>query len=51
MSSDEIERASKKYEEFDEIRKCLKTGRWFEIIFKEYLPVKLELCALGNLIL
>jgi hypothetical protein len=26
MSSDEIERASKKDEEFDEIRKCLKTG-------------------------
>ena len=44
MSSDEIERASKKDEEIDEIRKCLKTGRWFEINFTEYLPVKSELC-------
>jgi hypothetical protein len=51
MSNDEIERASKKDEEIDEIRKCLKTGRWFEINFKEYLPVKSELCALGDLIL
>ena len=52
MSSDEIEqRASKKDGEFDEIRKFLKTGRWFEINFKEYLPVKSELCALGVLIL
>ena len=51
MSSDEIERASKKDEEFNEIRKCLKTGRWFEINFKEYLPVKSELFALGDLIL
>jgi hypothetical protein len=44
MNSNEIERASKKDEEIDEIRKCLKTGRWFEINFKEYLPVKSELC-------
>jgi hypothetical protein len=51
MSNDEIERASKKDEEIDEIRKGLKTGRWFEINFKEYLPVKSELCALGDLIL
>ena len=51
MSSDEIERASKKDGEFDEIRKFLKTGRWFEINFKEYLPVKSELCTLGVLIL
>jgi transposase InsO family protein len=51
MSSDEIERASKKDKECDEIRKCLKTGRWFEINFKEYLAVKSELCALGDLIL
>jgi hypothetical protein len=51
MSSDEIERASKKDEEFDEIRKCLKTGWWFEINFKEYLPVKSELFTLGDLIL
>ena len=45
------ERASKKDEEFNEIRKCLKTGRWFEINLKEYLPVKSELRALGDLIL
>ena len=38
-------------DEIAEIRKCLKTGRWFEINFKEYLPVKSELCALGDLIL
>ena len=38
MSSDEIERASKKDKECDEIRKCLKT-------------VKSELCGLGDLIL
>ena len=51
MSCDEIERASKKDGEFDEIRKFLKTGRWFEINFKEYLLVKSELCTLGVLIL
>ena len=35
---------SKKDDEIDEIRKCLKTGRWFEINLTEYLPVKSELC-------
>jgi hypothetical protein len=51
MNSHEIERALKKDEEFYEVWKCLKTGRWFEINFKEYLPVTSELCALGELIL
>jgi hypothetical protein len=51
MNINEIEQSSENDEEFDEIRKCLRTGRWFEMKYKQYLTVKSELCALGNLIL
>jgi hypothetical protein len=43
MNINEIEQSSENDEEFDEIRKCLRTGRWFEMKYKQYLTAKSEL--------
>lgn len=47
----EIERASETDEELCDVRRCLLSGQWERSKFKEYLPVKNELCAIGQVIL
>lgn len=47
----EIERVSGADEELGEVRDCLKTGKWYKLIDKRYLPIRYELSGIGQLIL
>ena len=39
------------YEVFIEIKTCKMSGNWNKLKYKEYLTVKDELCAVGDVIL
>ena len=47
----EIERASEHDPELKSVRECLLNGKWHALEFKEYLPVRGELSAIGRLVL
>ncbi|CAG2215581.1 unnamed protein product [Mytilus edulis] len=47
----EIERASENDPELKAVRECLVHSQWHRIEFKEYLPIRSELCAIGQLVL
>ena len=51
MSTRDIERASEDDPELQEVRNCLLDGKWQNISFKEYLPIRNELSAIGKLVL
>ena len=51
LTTREIERASEHDPELRSIRECLLNGKWHAIEFKEYLPVRGELSAIGKLVL
>ena len=51
MSTQTIERESKNDPELSEIHSVLKTGSWYKLSNKSYLPIKEELGAVGYLIL
>ena len=51
MTTREIERASEHDPELIAVRECLLTGKWDTIEYKQYLPVRTELCAIGMLVL
>jgi len=51
LTTHEIERASEHDPELKSVRECLLNGRWHAIEFKEYLPVRVELRAIGKLVL
>ena len=50
LTTREIESASEKDPELQSVRECLLSGRWRDIEFKEYLPMRSELCAIGKLV-
>ena len=51
LTTREIERASEHDPELESVRECLLNGRWHAMEFKEYLPVRGELSAIGKLVL
>lgn len=51
MTTREIEIASENDPELRAVRECLVNGQWHRIEFKEYLPIRNELCAIGKLVL
>ena len=51
MNTVDIEQASSKDPEMKELREGLITGKWYNVQFKEYLPVRHELSSVGKLIL
>ena len=51
MNTCYIEQASMLDEEFQNIRQCMLSGKWYQLQNKEYLTVKMELCTVGNLLL
>ena len=51
LTTREIERASDHDPELESVRECLLNGKWHAIKFKEYLPVRSELSAIGKLVL
>ena len=51
LTTREIESASEEDPELQSVRECLLSGRWHDIEFKEYLPMRGELCAIGKLVL
>ncbi|VDI20366.1 Hypothetical predicted protein [Mytilus galloprovincialis] len=51
MTTREIERASENDPELKAVRECLVHSQWHRIEFKEYLPIRSELCAIGQLVL
>ena len=51
LTTCEIESASEKDPELQSVRECLLSGRWYDIEFKGYLPMRSELCAIGKLVL
>jgi hypothetical protein len=51
MTTREIERASEYDVELKAVRECLVNGQWHRIEYKEYLPIRNELCAIGKLVL
>ncbi|MCG8032586.1 MAG: aspartyl protease family protein, partial [Candidatus Thiodiazotropha taylori] len=51
MTTREIERASDQDSELVAVRECLLNGKWYQLPYKEYLPVRSELSAIGKLIL
>ena len=51
LTTREIESASKKDPELQSVRECLLSGRCHDIKFKEYLPMRSELCAIGKVVL
>jgi len=51
LTTREIERASAHDPELKSVRECLLNGKWHAIEFKEYLPVRGELSAIGKLVL
>ena len=51
LTTREIERASEHDPELKSVRECLLNGKWNVLEFKEYLPVRGELSAIGKLVL
>ena len=51
MATREIERASDHDPELLSIRECFVNGKWYKLPYKEYLPVRNELSAMGKPIL
>ena len=51
LNTEEIDEISRTDPECEDIRNCLKSGRWQDMEYKQYLPMRTELCALENLIL
>ena len=51
LTTPEIERASEHDPELKSVRECLLNGKWLALEFKEYLPVRGELSAIGKLLL
>ncbi|CAC5404852.1 unnamed protein product [Mytilus coruscus] len=51
MTTREIERASENDPELKAVRECLVNSQWHRIEFKEYLPIRSELCSIGQLVL
>ncbi|XP_062609444.1 uncharacterized protein K02A2.6-like [Saccostrea cucullata] len=51
MTTREIERASENDPEMCAIRECLVSPQWHRMEVKEYLPVRIELCSIGKLVL
>ena len=51
LTTCEIESASENDPELQSVRECLISERWLDIEFEEYLPVRSELCVIGNLVL
>ena len=50
LTTREIERASELDPELKSVRECLLNGKWHALEFKEYLPVRGELSAIGKLV-
>ena len=50
LTTREIESASEKDPELQSVRECLLSGKWYDIEFKEYLPMRSELCAIVKLV-
>lgn len=46
-----MERASEGDQELRAVRECLLNGQWHRIAYKEYLPIRNELCSIGKLVL
>ena len=51
LTTREIERASELDPELKSVPECLLNGKWHALEFKEYLPVRGELSAIGKLVL
>ena len=51
LTTREIERASEHDPELKSVRECLLNGKWHALEFKEYLPVRSELSAIGKRVL
>ena len=51
MTTREIERVSDHDPELIAVRECLLNGKWDKLTYKEYLPVRSELSAIGKLVL
>ena len=51
VATREIERASDRDPELLSFRACLVNGKWYKLPYKEYLPVRNELSAIGKLVL
>ena len=47
----EIKRASENDDELSDLRKCLISGHWESFQFKEYVPVRNELCVVVQIVL
>ena len=51
MTTREIESASEKDPALQSVGECLLSGRWRDIEFKVYLPMRSELCAIAKLVI
>jgi len=51
MTTREMERSSEGDQGLRAVRECLVNGQWHRIAYKEYLPIRDELCAIGKLVL
>ena len=51
MTTREIERASENDPELCAVRQCLVNQQWHRIAYKQYLPIRGELCSIGKLVL
>ena len=51
VTTREIKRASENDDELSGVRKCIISGHWERFQFKEYPPVRNELCAIGQILL
>ncbi|KAK6192673.1 hypothetical protein SNE40_004107 [Patella caerulea] len=51
LTTKEIEIASGKDPELENIRQCLMTGRWHDTNYKQYVPIRNELSSIGKLVL
>ena len=51
MITCDVERVSEGDPELQSLRKCILTGNWNQCEFKEYLPVRKELCSIGQRVL
>ena len=51
LTTPEIERASEHDPELKSVRECLLNGKWHALEFKEYLPVRGEVSAIGKHVL
>jgi hypothetical protein len=51
MTTREMERASEGDQELRAVQECLVNGQWHRITYKEYLPIRNELCEIRKLVL